>query len=424
MREERLRKQIDWLTIGLFVSLVLMGWLSIYAADYEPGESGHIFQLSQNSGKQFLWIISSGVLILGIILIDYQIFQKGSWIFYGLALFSLILVLLLGDEVAGSKSWIKLGEAKFQPSELAKFATLLALANFLDTSPQNLKKPKHLMLTAAIFLVPAGLVVLQGDAGTALVFTSLFLVLFREGMSPWILIIPASLLVIVLLTLSPFVTKLALIIGVIFIALLVVGLFIRSTRYILLAVLTTAVVIGTILSVDFMLNDVLQPHQKRRVLLLVNPDIDPLGVGWNVTQSKIAIGSGGLFGQGFLQGTQTQNNFVPEQSTDFIFCTVGEEYGWVGSTMVLLLYGFLLFRILAIADRQKSSFSRVFGYGVASIFFFHITVNVSMTVGLFPVMGIPLPFLSYGGSNLWSFSILLFTLLKLDAQRMQVLQRG
>ncbi|MDW3196256.1 MAG: rod shape-determining protein RodA [Cytophagales bacterium] len=420
MRGEKLQRRIDWLTLALYAVLVIGGWFSIYAADYDASTSGSIFNLQQNAGKQFIWILTSIVLIAGIFLLDGKLFETFSWVIYGGIIALLLLVLFFGREVAGSRSWFEIGSFRLQPSEFAKFASILALAKFLSTAP-NLKQLPNLIKAAAIFLFPAALIVLQGDAGTAMVFGSLVLVLYREGMSYWFLVAPVLFIIIFLLTLL--VAKTALLIAITVLALLGIAFFVRNIRRVFLIVGVAVIFVGTVFSVDFVLNEVLKPHQQRRVQLLVNPDLDPLGVGWNTTQSKIAIGSGGVTGKGFLKGTQTKFDFVPAQSTDFIFCTIGEEQGWFGTTFILVMFGLLLMRILAIADRQKGGFARIYGYGVACIIFFHMTVNIAMTIGLFPVAGIPLPFLSYGGSSLWSFTILLFILVKLDAQRMQVLQR-
>jgi rod shape determining protein RodA len=253
-----------------------------------------------------------------------------------------------------------------------------------------------------------------------MVYFSLIIVLFREGLSPLILIVGIGLVLVFILTLL--INQIGLIIGVIIVGLLLLGLIGRSAKSIAILAVGTLLTIGMIKSVDFLLSDVLKPHQQKRVLSLINPTADPLGVGWNVTQSKIAIGSGGFNGKGYLNGTQTKFDFVPEQTTDFIFCTIGEEQGWLGSTLVLIGFAVLLVRIVTISERQKSNFVRIYGYGVVSILFFHFIINIAMTIGLFPVIGIPLPFFSYGGSSLWTFTILLFVLIKLDAHRMQVLQ--
>ncbi|MEM9325645.1 MAG: rod shape-determining protein RodA [Bacteroidota bacterium] len=420
MVRDRLENKYDWVVVAIYALLVLVGWVSIYAADYDPDVTGSIFNISQNSGKQLLFIASAGLLITGIYFIDAKLFDTFSWVFYAIFILLLIIVLLFGKEVAGSRSWFELGSFRLQPSEFTKFCTILALAKFLGPG-RNLDDIKTLSLAAGIFLLPMGLILLQGDAGTALVFTSLIIVLYREGLSPLFIIAPLILLVIFLLTLL--VNKTALISAVVILTLLGIGLSLRSIKQVGIIIGLAVLVIATVQSVDFVLSDVLKPHQQRRITLLVNPNVDPQGAGWNVMQSKIAIGSGGLTGKGFLNGTQTQFKFVPEQSTDFIFCTVGEEYGWLGTTAILALFAVLLLRVLMIADRQKSGFAKVYGYGVASILFFHFAINVSMTVGLFPVAGIPLPFLSYGGSSLWSFTIMLFVLLKFDANRAQILGR-
>ncbi len=420
MREERLLSRVDWFTILIYFALVLIGWINIYAADFDPDTSGSIFNISQNSGKQLLWIATSVVLIGIVFLIDAKAYETFSWIIYGAMITLLLAVLIFGTEVAGSRSWFQLGGFRLQPSEFSKFATVVALSAFLSKS-SDLRDLKTLALAVAIFSVPALLIVLQGDAGTAMVYGSLVIVLFRQGMNPLLVVAPLIFIGLFLLTLL--VNQTVLIISIVILAILAIGLSKRTFTQIAIIVAILFVFLGTIFSVDFVLEDVLKPHQQRRVQLLVNPNIDPLGVGWNVTQSKIAIGSGGFSGKGYLRGTQTKFDFVPAQSTDFIFCTVGEEHGWLGTTLVLILFAVLLMRMLAIADRQKAGFPRLYGYGAVSIIFFHILVNVSMTVGLFPVIGIPLPFISYGGSSLWSFTILLFILLKLDAQRMQILQR-
>ncbi len=265
------------------------------------------------------------------------------------------------------------------------------------------------------------LIILQGDLGSAMVFGSLILVMFREGMHPLILILGLGVIILFLLTLL--VSQTVLLIGIVVVTLLALGLVAKSPPKIAIVLIAGLLTAGFIRSVDFILTDVLKPHQQKRVMSLINPNADPLGVGWNVTQSKIAIGSGGLTGKGYLEGTQTKFDFVPEQTTDFIFCTIGEEQGWIGSFLLVALFSTLFVRLIYLAERQKSSFARIYGYGVASILFFHFAVNIAMTIGLFPVIGIPLPFFSYGGSSLWGFSILLFSFLKLDAHRMQVLQR-
>ena len=413
--------QIDWLTIGLYFILVIAGWLSIYAADYDPETELSIFNLSQSSGRQLIWIFTSIILMTFIFLLDYRLFESLSYAIYIGAILLLLAVLFLGQEVAGSTSWFQIGSFKLQPSEFAKTATALALARFLSDTNRDLSQNKDLLFSALVFLFPMGLIVLQGDAGTAMVYGSLLIVLFREGMPPTFILLGIGAVLLFLLTLL--LPETALIIGIGIATLITLGVMARTLRKTAIIIALGVMAIGMVISVDFLLNDVLKDHQRKRVQLLVNPNADPLGVGWNTTQSKIAIGSGGFSGKGFLQGTQTKFDFVPEQTTDFIFCTIGEEQGWIGSTLLLIVFGLLILRITQIAERQKTAFVRIYGYSVASIIFFHFVINIAMTIGLFPVIGIPLPFFSYGGSSLWSFTIMLFIFLKLDSHRMELLQR-
>jgi rod shape determining protein RodA len=413
--------QIDWLTIALYFILVIGGWLSIYAADYDPDTNLSIFNMSQSSGRQLIFISSSIILITFIFLLDFRVFESLSYLIFGIAALLLIAVLFLGQEIAGSTSWFQIGSFKLQPSEFAKTATALALARFLSDTNRDITKNKDLILSALVFVIPMGLIVLQGDAGTAMVYGSFLIVLFREGMSPTFILLGLGAILLFLMTLM--LPETALIIGIVIITLIMLGLMARTLRKAIIIVVLGLVAVSMVVSVDFVLNDVLKEHQRKRVQLLVNPNADPLGVGWNTTQSKIAIGSGGFTGKGFLQGTQTKFDFVPAQTTDFIFCTIGEEQGWIGSTLLLIVFGLLILRISQIAERQKTAFVRIYGYSVASIIFFHFVINIAMTIGLFPVIGIPLPFFSYGGSSLWSFTIMLFIFLKLDSHRMELLQR-
>jgi rod shape determining protein RodA len=368
-----------------------------------------------------MWIFSSLVLIVLIMLLDYKLFPTLGYLIYGLLLIILIGVLIFGGEVAGSKSWFELGPFKFQPSEFMKFGTALALAKYMSSANLKTEDLKPQIIGFAIFMIPLFLVILQGDLGTAMVFGSLVLVMFREGMHPGILIVGIGVIVLFMLTLL--VSQSILLIGLLVVMLLVVAFVYKNPQKIAVVVMVCIFAAGFIKSVDFILSEVLKPHQQKRVMSLINPNADPLGIGWNVTQSKIAIGSGGFLGKGYLEGTQTKFDFVPEQTTDFIFCTIGEEHGWVGSMFLIILFCGLFIRIIQLAERQKSVFARIYGYSVASILFFHFAVNIAMTIGLFPVIGIPLPFFSYGGSSLWGFTMLLFVFLKLDAHRSQVLQR-
>ncbi|WP_258100391.1 rod shape-determining protein RodA [Marinoscillum pacificum] len=421
MRNDQLIYKIDWIVVLVYFILVFSGWLNIYAADYDPDVNEGILSFSQSSGKQLIWIASSVILIILIMLVDFRFYDSFAYIVYGVFVALLIFVLLLGQEVSGSQSWFQIGSYKLQPSEFTKFATALALAKFLSKSTRKTEDIRSQIIGFALFLVPMLLIIKQGDLGTAMVFGSLVLVMFREGMHPLILIIGIGVALLFLSTLI--FSQTILLISIVVLTLLGIGLAAKTPSKIAVVVLAGIVAAGFVKSVDFILTDVLKPHQQQRVMQLLNPNRDPLGAGWQVTQSKIAIGSGGLTGKGYLQGTQTKFNFVPDQTTDNIFCTVGEEQGWIGSFLLLAAFTTLLLRLIYLAERQKSPFARIYGYAVVSILFFHFAFNIAMTIGLFPVIGIPLPFFSYGGSSLWTFTILLFIFLKLDAHRMQVLQR-
>ncbi|WP_425389751.1 rod shape-determining protein RodA [Ekhidna sp.] len=421
MRQDQLSQKTDWLSVLLFGVLVMAGWLNIYAAEYDPEVNQSIFDFSTSAGKQLIWIATSVVIAFTIFFFDYKFFDSFAYVIYGVVMALLLFILIGGKEVAGSRSWVGIGGFGLQPSEFAKFATAFALARYLNHPTRKLTDLNTLMVAFAIILLPMAMTILQGDTGTALVFAALVLPMFREGMPPLLLIIGVSILAVFLLTLL--VSQTVLLAGIAVLTLLALGLNARNPKRLVYIVASAIVVTFAVRSVDFILTDVLKPHQQKRVLSLVNPNIDPLGAGWNVTQSKIAIGSGGFAGKGYLEGTQTKFDFVPEQTTDFIFCTIGEEQGWLGSMLLLGLFTTLLLRLAHLAERQKSTFSRIYGYSVIGIIFFHFTVNIAMTIGLFPVIGIPLPFFSYGGSSLWAFTILLFSFLKLDAHRMQVLQR-
>ncbi len=421
MRNESLINSLDWQVILIYLVLVFAGWLNIYAADYDPDLNQGILSLQMSSGKQLIWIITSLGIITFIMLLDFRFYDSFAYIIYGILIALLIGVLLFGREVAGSKSWFEIGSMRLQPAEFTKYATALGLAKFLSKPLRQNSELKNQMIGFAFFLVPMALIILQGDLGSAMVFGSLVLVMFREGMHPLILIVGLSVAVVFLLTLL--LNQTVLLIGITVLTLLFVGLMAKSPKKIAIILLLGVVTAGFVKSVDFILTDVLKPHQQQRVMQLLNPNRDPLGAGWQVTQSKIAIGSGGWTGKGYLQGTQTKFNFVPDQTTDNIFCTVGEEHGWFGSILLVAAFTYLFLRLIFLAERQKSTFARIYGYGVVSIMFFHFAFNIAMTIGLFPVIGIPLPFFSYGGSALWGFTILLFTFLKLDAHRMQVLER-
>ncbi|MCK5705488.1 MAG: rod shape-determining protein RodA [Cyclobacteriaceae bacterium] len=413
---------IDWLVVLVYGIMVVFGWLNIYASEYDPLSTESIFSLSSSAGKQLIFIGLSLLSIIIITVVDDKLFESLAypiWIFFVLML---ILVLFVAREVNGARSWIEIGAFRFQPAEFTKFATALAVAKFASRSSFKMGKVKDLGILALLVGVPTLLIIAQGDMGTALVFSVFIIVLFREGLSAWPLVMGLLMAIIFLLALLvP--DHLYLWIGTGVLAALLIVFNRKSVKRIAVIIIMAIIVSAMFEGVDYAFNSFLKPHQQNRILVLLNPNIDPLGVGWNVTQSKIAIGSGGVAGKGYLQGTQTTFDFVPEQSTDFIFCTLGEEQGWLGTTFVIFLFVFLLIRIVHIAERQKETFARVYGYSVASIIFIHFLINIGMTIGLFPVIGIPLPLFSYGGSSLWAFTILLFILLKIDAHRMQVLIR-
>lgn len=424
---------VDRLTVLLYVLLVVMGWLNIYAAVFDE-EHQNIFDISQKYGKQLIWIGGATIIAFSILLIDANFYTAFSYVFYGIFLVANILVIFLGREIKGSRSWFRFGDFGIQPAEFMKFATNLALAKFL--SNQNivvnhqfrlklrdiLKNYRNTFIALLFIVVPLILIkVLQDETGLAIVFVAFVIVLYREGLSVNFLIF--GLLATILFVVSLIVTNVT---GLL-ITLAVISassfLFIRRIRrnviiVSLVFVSAAAVVLGT----NYVYNK-LEEHQKVRIdVLLGRGNVDLKKEGYNVNQAKIAIGSGGFFGKGYLQGTQTKYDFVPEQDTDFIFCTVGEEWGFVGSTVVIFLQLLLILRVIYLSERQRSGFSRIYGYGVAAVLFFHLAVNIGMTIGLMPVIGIPLPFFSYGGSSLWSFTILLFIFIKLDSQRLLILR--
>ncbi|RAJ95609.1 rod shape determining protein RodA [Larkinella arboricola] len=408
----------------LYMACVLMGWLNVYAAVYSPETQTGLFDLSTNAGKQLMWIGTTALLIIAILVINYRFWDTFAFVIYGITILSLLLVLVAGTNINGSRSWFKLGAFSIQPAEFAKLGTALALARYLDYPNVNLTKLKDQLWCAGIIALPAVLIIASNETGSMLVFASFIIMLYREGLPgiyPLIAIVVVTLFILTLI-----VPKLYL-----FVAILALGILIffmtpryqRSVQNVMVIGIAALSMILIVAGVDFFVNDVLQPHQQNRIKVLINPAADPLGAGWNVTQAKIAIGSGRLQGKGFLEGTQTKFDFVPEQSTDFIFCTIGEEHGFIGSMIVVSLFIFLLCRIVLLAEKQRTRFARVYGYSLAGIIFFHIMINIGMTIGLMPVIGIPLPFFSYGGSSLWSFSILLFIFLKLDSRRVGMFAR-
>ena len=409
---------VDWFLILTYITLCIIGWFNIHAAVYDL-DNPSIVDLDTNYGKQLIFIISAVVIGFVILLLDGKFFITFSSVLYGITIILLILVLIIGRNVGGNQAWIPIGNFRLQPSEFAKFATCLLLARYLSSSTIKVQDLRTQMVAAFIILIPTALILLQPDAGSALTFSSLILLLYREGLSGYFLVIEG--LSIVLFILTVLYNKFYVLAGVVLLAGSLIYLLRRNKKIITVMGFGLLFSILFVFSVDFAYNSILKPHQRNRIDVILGKVDDPRGVGYNLNQSKIAIGSGGMWGKGYLQGTQTKYNFVPEQSTDFIFCTVGEEWGFAGCFVVISLYLFLVLRIVNIAERQRSPFSRIYGYGVASIFFFHFFINIGMTIGLIPVIGIPLPFLSYGGSSLWSFTILLFILLKLDSNRMGII---
>jgi rod shape determining protein RodA len=419
MRERTgILQNIDWITVLIYLLLVLTGWVNIYAAVYNE-EHSSIIDFSQRYGKQLIWIIASLVIAFIIILIDAKFFSTFAYLIYGLSLVSLAGVLFAGTEIAGSRSWFQFGSIAIQPAEFAKFASCLAIAKYLSTFNVSLYRLRNRIIALIIILTPAFLILMQNDTGSALVYVSLILVLYREGLPGGILL--TGFFMALLFVLALLIGNHYIIIGLVVLTALLYYFLNKSRKNILVLISLLLIATAYVYSVDYAFDKLLEPHQKKRIHVLIGKEADLRGAGYNVHQSKIAIGSGGITGKGFLQGTQTKYNFVPEQDTDFIFCTIGEEWGYLGSLFVIGLFMALLLRLIKLAERQKSDFSRIYGYGVASIIFFHVLVNIGMTIGLLPVIGIPLPFISYGGSSLWAFTILLFIFIRQDAHRLQLL---
>lgn len=412
-------QNIDWLLVTLYLVLVAMGWFNIYAAVYND-EHQSIFDTTQSYGMQLVWIVSSIVIAFMILVIDGEFFPKFAYVLYGGFIVLLLVVIVAGVEVKGSRSWIGVGSFRIQPAEFAKFATNLALAKFLSNINVKFELLSTKLKAAALFAVPALIIILQNETGSALVYGAFVLVLYREGLSGNILLIGVAMVVLFIAALLVDEWILLTILCVLAAGTFIFIRFRRSNILIVLGLLVGSA--AYVHSVDYTFTNILEPHQKKRINVLLGKEVDPKGAGYNVNQSMIAIGSGGLDGKGYLNGTQTKYNYVPEQSTDFIFCTVGEEWGFIGSIIVLGLFVVLLLRIIFLAERQRSAFTRIYGYGLASIIFLHIAINIGMTIGLAPVVGIPLPFFSYGGSSLWSFTILMFIFVRLDAYRFQILR--
>ena len=471
-RNENILLRIDRLSLVLFLIMVILGWLNIYAAVYNEEHQG-ILDMSQRYGKQFVWILAAILLAIFVVIIDNRFYFFFGYFLYGATILLLILVLIFGKEINGARSWFQFGAVTLQPSEFAKVGTALAVARFIHSKGQDLSKFRTLLEATAIILLPALLIALQPDLGSVLIYLGFYLVLFREGMSPYIFI--SGLLMVFLFFVTLLFNNLYLSIIIVVVAFIFTWLATRKLRLclaglgtiaaisaviyvinfyvlkkfetdiiILFAVIISGVgvalyiyrqkalavfviytfLLGSLIYinfVDYAFNNLLKTHQRDRVSIVLGLKSDPYKTGYNVNQSIISIGSGGFTGKGFLQGTQTKFKFVPKQSSDFIFCTVGEEWGFIGSCVVIGLYLGLMIRLVFLAERQRSFFSRVFGYCVVSVFLMHFFINIGMAIGIVPVIGIPLPFFSYGGSSLWGFTILLFLFLRLDASRTEYL---
>jgi len=475
-RKSNIWLNLDWWTVAIYMIMVTAGWFSIYASSYDYDQIS-IFDLSGRAGKQMIWIITSIVIGFSLLIVDSDWYDIFAYWIYAFVIFLLIITIAFPTEIRGSRSWLIIGPVRFQAAEFAKFATSLGLARLMSGYDFKLDRLKDFIKVLILFFLPAGLIVLQKEAGTALVFFAFFLVLYREGMSGIILFLGfCSVLFFVigirfgdiffgetsigqfavLLSVIPFVSFILydykkgwkyvkhIIVGsslFIGLAYLVSLFFIFDLCFAVLAIIAIIVLVLLFLfikhrekhylyiagfalysvvflySVDYVFDEMLEPHHRTRIEVALGMIDDPSGAGYNVNQSKIAIGSGGLTGKGYLNGTQTKLKYVPEQDTDFIFCTIGEEHGFVGSSLILLLFLILIVRLLFLSERQRSTFKRIYGYCVATVITFHLVINIGMVIGITPVIGIPLPFYSYGGSSMWAFSILLFIFLRLDASR-------
>lgn len=479
LRNSSIWKTLDWWTVLLYLILVICGWFSVCGASYEYGNPDFL-DFSTRAGKQLIWILCSFGLAFVLLMLDDTFYRNFSYIIYIGMILLLILTIFIAPDVKGSRSWLQFGPVSLQPAEFGKFATALALARFMNSNFFSIKKIKHVLVLGVIILLPVILIILQQETGSALVYLTFFLVLYREGMPGvvlffavaavvyfivgirfdqvffdetlvsigefsvlalalfftasmvWVfmkkpkiffgIVIPSILVVVIGMLISTYIIPFNFIYILLFCAvstfIYLTFISIRTRKW--KGFLIASFLVGSILflySIDYVFNDVLEPHQRVRIEIVLGMEEDLAGAGYNVNQSKIAIGSGGVTGKGFLNGTQTKLKYVPEQDTDFIFCTVGEEQGFIGSSIVLVLFLLLIIRLIVLAERQSSTFCRVFGYSVMSVFLFHLFINIGMVLGLTPVIGIPLPFFSYGGSSLWGFTILLFIFLRLDAGR-------
>ena len=418
-----LLKSVDWFTIVLYLIMVVAGAVSIYAATYDYDKAS-MFDLSEFSGKQFLWAGMSLLIGFSLLLIDRRIYEAYAYPLYGFMILLLIITSFVAPDIKGSRSWLTFGSVSLQPAEFAKTATALALAKLFSTYGFSLNGWRNYAIALGIILLPILCIILERETGTALVYTSLIFVLYREGFpgAGWLMVAGVTAILLFIFTLVWSQKVMYIILDVLF-ALTLTYYLLTKKKHLARMVAVFAMMFVFVFSVDYAFHKVLQEHQQNRILVMLGKLDDPQGVGYNVHQSKIAIGSGGFSGKGFLQGTQTKYDFVPEQHTDFIFCTIGEEGGFLGTATVVLLYVGLLLRIVTLAERQKSTFSRVYGYAIAGIIFMHFFINIGMTIGLMPVIGIPLPFLSYGGSSLLAFTIMLFIFIRLDLDQWRYLEQ-
>ncbi len=407
MKNQSITNNIDWSCVVIYSVLVLLGWLNIYSSSLSSMEG--------TSEKQFLFIVLSIPLIFVVLFVDGKFYEKYASVIYIVSLLSLVGLFAFGKTIAGQRCWYGFGSFTLQPSEFAKAATALALAKYLSDSQINLSNINRQIQALAIVCLPVLLILPQPDPGSALIFSAFFLVLYREGLPSWYIWtgFSAILLFVLSLLLEPqYVILLALL------AIIIIHFKSRlANRNLVLSAILFALISGFVLSANYVFTNVFKQHHRDRFNILLGKTVDMKGIGYNTNQSEIAIGSGGFFGKGFLEGTQTKGGFVPEQHTDYIFTTVGEEWGFLGSLLVIALFVTLLLRIIYLSERQKTKFSRVYGYCVAGILFIHFFVNIAMVVGIFPTIGVPLPFFSYGGSGLWGFTILLFIFLKMDANK-------
>jgi len=417
MKNQGISKNIDWISIMIYIVLVIMGWLNIYSSSLSTvSDDASIFDFTQVYGKQFLFILFTIPLIFIVLFVEAKFYEKFSIVIFIVSLLSLVGLFIFGKTIAGQRCWYAIGSFTLQPSEFAKAATSLAIAKYLSDVQINLKEVNRQIQVLIIVLLPVMLILPQPDPGSALIYSVFFIVLYREGMPGWYLLtgfIAILLFVLTLATNNPFI--------VIGITVLVLAInYFRSRlvdRNIIASLILLVMISGFSLSVNYVFENVFKQHHRDRFNILLGKEVDMKDAGYNTHQSEIAIGSGGWIGKGYLEGTQTKGGFVPEQHTDYIFTTVGEEWGFVGSIFVIGLFVALIIRIIYLAERQKTKFSRVYGYCVAGIIFIHFFVNIAMVVGIFPTIGVPLPFFSYGGSGLWGFTILLFIFLKMDANK-------